>query len=105
MTAKPGILAIATILFAAAALPPMAEAGIIERACKQSNRPGATGQLCGCIQKVANRSLSMGERRRVAKWFRDPHQAQVVRQSDRRRDEILWERYKAFGERARQTCG
>ncbi len=80
-------------------------AGVIERACRQSDRSAATPELCRCIQKVANRSLSFRERRKVAKWIKEPHMAQEVRQSDRRRDEILWERYKAFGERVQEVCG
>lgn len=84
--------------------PAMAASGVIERACRQSDRSAATPQLCGCIQSVANQSLSYSERRKVAKWFDDPHQAQEVRMSDRDSDEALWLRYKAFGEKARATC-
>lgn len=90
----------------ALAVPEPAEAapGTIERACRQSDRPAATRARCGCIQRVANDTLSRTERRKVAKWFDDPHQAQVVRMSDRRSDEVLWERYKRFGELAQAIC-
>lgn len=88
-----------------AGTPETAGAGVIDTACRQSDRAAASPQLCSCIQKVANKSLNLAERRKVADWFADPHQAQVVRQSDEPSDEILWERYKAFGERARRTCG
>jgi len=88
-----------------AATPVMAALGVIDRACRNSNRATSTPQLCRCIQSVANSSLNLNERRKVAKWFGDPHQAQVVRQSDRPSDEVLWKRYKAFGEKARKTCG
>jgi hypothetical protein len=84
--------------------PVQAGIGVIERACRQSNRTAATPAMCRCIQRVANDSLSFSERRRVAKFFSDPHMAQVVRQSDRRSDEALWERYKSFGDRAQRTC-
>lgn len=84
--------------------PAAAGLGEIERACRQSNRAAATPQMCSCIQKVANATLNRTERRKVARWFADPHMAQVVRQSDRRSDEQLWLRYKAFGERAAQVC-
>lgn len=98
-------LSAAVILAATSMVAPVSAApGVIDRACRQSNRADASPQLCGCIQKVANQSLNMRERRKVAKWFNNPHLAQKVRQSDRRRDEILWERYKAFGEQARQVC-
>ncbi|MBE1284966.1 MAG: hypothetical protein GJ676_16765 [Rhodobacteraceae bacterium] len=91
----------------ATSMPVQATAGpgVIERACKQSNRTAANPSLCRCIQRAANRSLNAVERRKVAKWFGDPHQAQVVRQSDRSSDERLWLRYKAFGEQARKSCG
>ncbi len=85
--------------------PVMAGLGVIERACRKADRTAATPQLCTCIQKVANVSLNRGERRKVAKWFDDPHRAQEVRQSDNRKDEALWERYKLFGERAKDNCG
>ncbi len=82
-----------------------AAAGVIERACRLSDSPSATPELCSCIQEVADRNLNMFERRKVAKWFNDPDLSQKARQSHRKRDRKLWERYKAFGEEARQTCG
>lgn len=94
----------ATLLIGTAPAPVLAASGVIDRACRQSDRPAATPQLCGCIQKVANRSLNMSERRKVAKFFDDPHRAQEIRMSDRASDEALWERYKAFGAKARETC-
>ncbi len=80
-----------------------ASAGVIDRACRQSDRP-ASSSLCSCIQQVAEVSLSKSEQKRVAKWFSDPHQAQEVRMSDKRSDERLWERYKIFGQRAQKVC-
>ncbi len=94
----------AVVLVTTAPAPVLAGLGVIDRACRKSDRSAATPQLCRCIQKVANSSLNTNERRKVAKWFSDPHQAQVVRQSDRRSDEDLWLRYKAFGEKAKATC-
>lgn len=85
--------------------PDPAAAGAIEQACRQSNRSAASPQLCSCIQNVAETSLNAAERRTVARWFSDPHQAQLIRQSDRRSDAELWERYKAFGDRAAKICG
>lgn len=82
-----------------------AQAGVIERACRSSDRSAANPSLCRCIQKVANARLTVGERKTVSKWFDDPHQAQVVRQSSNARDERLWERYKLFGATAAKTCG
>ena len=79
-------------------------AGVIERACRQSGRNGATLGMCQCIQAVANINLNRSEQRKAAKFFKDPHMAQEVRQSDRRSDEELWLRYKAFGRQAAATC-
>ena len=93
------------VLTAVSPAPAQAGMGLIDRACRKSDRTAATTQLCSCIQKVANTSLNRSERRRVAKWFSNPHQAQVTRQSDKRNDELLWKHYKTFGERARKTCG
>ncbi|WP_121067871.1 hypothetical protein [Chachezhania antarctica] len=79
--------------------------GVVERACRESERTAASDRLCSCIQNVAQKTLSFSERRKVAKWFRDPHRAQETRQSDRARDEVLWKNYKKFGDTARRTCG
>jgi len=80
------------------------QAGIISRACIIANRSAASKELCQCIDRVAQSSLNKSERKKASKFFSDPHRAQVVRQSDRRSDEIFWKRYKAFGERADKTC-
>lgn len=85
--------------------PVMAGLGKIDRACRQSGRSAATPQMCRCIQKVANSSLNIKERYIVSKWFFNPHAAQQTRQSSRSKDEKLWKRYKAFGEKARTSCG
>ncbi len=84
--------------------PVLASSGIIDRACRSSGRSAATPQMCGCIQKVANHSLTRSDRKKAAKFFKDPHMAQEVRMSDRRSDETFWKRYKAFGELARKSC-
>ena len=79
-------------------------AGDIERACLGSDRSAANGPLCGCIQDAADLTLSTSDQRRAAAFFRDPHRAQEVRQSDRRADEVFWGRYKEFGEAAETFC-
>lgn len=85
--------------------PVFAASGVIERACRTSGRSRATPQLCGCIQSVANGSLSRSERKKAAKLFKDPNMAQEIRQSNRSSDETFWKNYRAFGERARKSCG
>lgn len=82
-----------------------AAAGPISSACLASGRAQATPQLCGCIQQAADRTLSRADQRAAAKFFRDPHQAQEVRQSSRPRDEAFWLRYRDFGATAEAWCG
>ena len=56
------------------------------------------------IRAVELRPDSEAYQGAAAKFFKDPHMAQEVRQSDRARDEELWRRYKAFGRQAAATC-
>ncbi|WP_376874849.1 hypothetical protein [Albirhodobacter sp. R86504] len=79
-------------------------AGAISKACLKADRRSASNSLCTCIQQVADQSLSRSDQRRAAKFFKDPHQAQEIRQSSNRSDEAFWLRYKAFGERAGALC-
>lgn len=78
--------------------------GPINNACLGSNRTARSRQLCGCIQAVANQSLTSSQQVRAAAFYNDPHQAQVVRQSDRASDERFWEAYRAYGDRAERIC-
>ena len=86
------------------ALPGPVMAGPIERACNASGRQQANPRLCACIQQTADATLTRGEQRRAARFFDDPHEAQVVRQSDRAGDEAFWQRYRAFGDAAEARC-
>lgn len=88
----------------AALAAPMALAGPIERACNTSGR-ATDPRLCTCIQQAADLTLTRRDQTRAAKFFRDPHEAQEVRQSDRRSDEAFWQRYRAFGDTAEAFCG
>lgn len=82
-----------------------AHAGLIERACLSSDRPAVSASLCGCIQAVADKTLTGSDQRLAATFFSNPHQAQVIRQSDNAAHEVFWERYKAFGANAKNNCG
>lgn len=82
-----------------------AQAGVIERACMGSDRPAASRSLCGCIQQVADKTLDRRDQKLAAKFFRDPHKSQEVRQSDKRSHEIFWKKYKQFGASAENYCG
>lgn len=79
--------------------------GPILNACLASDRRGANPVLCGCIQSVANQTLSGAHQRRGAAWFSEPQLAQDTRQSDRARDEVLWDAWKVFADEADRSCG
>lgn len=94
-------LIIAAVAFCTAGT---AQAGVIERACLRSDNQQASRALCGCIQIVADITLSRRDQKMAAKFFRDPHRAQEVRQSGRANDAQFWTRYRAFGESAETYC-
>jgi hypothetical protein len=81
-----------------------AHAGPIENACLASARGGATAALCGCIQQVADVTLTSSDQRRAAKFFADPEQAQRVKVSNSSAAEAFWQRYADFGEAAEMVC-
>ena len=91
---------------AAASLPLLsaaAMAGPIERACMSSDR-GGNRSLCGCIQQAADATLSGGDQRRAAKFFKDPERAHQTWVSQSSSDDAFWERYKQFGQTAEASC-
>lgn len=92
---------------AAAFLPVLAGAalaGPIEKACMASDR-GGNRSLCGCIQQAADMTLSGGDQRRAAKFFKDPDSAHSTWVSQSKSDDAFWERYKSFGQTAEAYCG
>lgn len=95
-----GIAVIAATCWGAAA-----HAGMIERACLKSERSAANRTLCGCIQQVADSTLDSKDQRMAVKFFKDPHMAQVIRQSDNSSHEVFWKKYKVFGATAQSYCG
>jgi hypothetical protein len=100
---KPLMLAVA---FAAClpVVPTVAVAGPIERACMASDRGAANRSLCGCIQQAADQTLSGGDQRRAAKFFRNPDVAHATWVSQSSSDDAFWERYKQFGATAEASC-
>ena len=78
--------------------------GDISTACLAADRSAASPALCSCIQQVANQSLSSGDQARAAAFFYEPQLAQDTRQSDNRRDEAFWDRYRAFTDLASEIC-
>ena len=97
------ILSLIALLILNASSAPAAN--LIERACLKAGRTGATRELCGCIQRVANQSLGKSDQRLAASFFKKPHKAQVIRQSDRASHEAFWTRYKKWSASAKETCG
>ena len=81
-----------------------ASANVVQRACLQSDRAQATRSRCTCIGRVADQVLTRSDQRKGAKLFRDPHQAQEIRQSSNRSNEEFWLRWKAFGQTAQAVC-
>jgi hypothetical protein len=78
--------------------------GPIYSACQRGGRKDASRQRCGCVQAVADSTLSADDQRRGAGFFSDPHLAQTVRQSDRSVDERFWTKWKAYSDQAARIC-
>lgn len=78
--------------------------GPISRACLSSDRRARNAQLCGCIQTVANQSLSGADQRKAARFFTDPQRAQDVKMSKSAADDAFWDRYRAFASRSEGMC-
>lgn len=87
------------------AVPHMAEAGPMKRACLKSDRKAASRRMCRCMQQVADRELRSSDQKLAASFFKDPHKAQEIRQSDRLSHERFWKRYKEFSTTFAATCG
>jgi hypothetical protein len=78
--------------------------GPIATACQSAGRKQASRSRCGCVQAVANRSLSRTEQIRGASFFKDPQKAQDTRQSDNAANERFWKKWKAYGADAASLC-
>ncbi len=78
--------------------------GPINSACLADGRRAASRARCGCVQAVADMELSPTDQRRGARYFKDPHRLQEVRQSDNAGNERFWAAWKAYGQRAAQLC-
>lgn len=92
------------LLLCIMAFPQVSLSGNLEQACKQSERASGKHILCGCIQDVADLTLSNNDQKMALKFFKDPEKAQEVRRSSRASDEQFWDRYKQFAEAAQQLC-
>ena len=79
--------------------------GPINKACMASDRKARSRTLCGCIQAMANNTLSGSQQRVAVSFYADPHKAQQMRQSDSVAHEAFWQDYKAYSDTAKRTCG
>ena len=77
---------------------------LIRKACLKADRAGASRTICNCIQQVADTRLKHKEQKMAASFFKDPHKAQLIRQSDRHSHEVFWTRYKEWGAAAEEAC-
>lgn len=94
------VVAVAAVILTA----PFAVAGPIDNACVRSERGAQNPALCGCIQQVADMTLSRSDQRRAAGFFRNAQQAQDVRMSKSAGDNQFWDRYKNFAATAEAYC-
>ncbi|MEO0380151.1 MAG: hypothetical protein AAF252_07750, partial [Pseudomonadota bacterium] len=80
--------------------------GPIQQACQADRRKQSSRARCGCVQAVADQSLSASDQRRGAGYFKNPQALQDVRQnqdsnaSNRR----FWAAWKAYGQAAAAAC-
>ncbi len=79
--------------------------GPLSNACMASDRKARSPDLCGCIQAVADKTLSGSQQRRAASFYNDPQKAQDTRTSDRSSNKAFWDAYVGYGKRAAKTCG
>jgi hypothetical protein len=78
--------------------------GPISKACMASDRRERNSRLCGCIQTVANQTMSGGDQRKASRFFSDPQRAMDVKMSKSASDDAFWERYLIFSARSEQSC-
>ncbi len=78
--------------------------GPIKSACLASDRKARSNHLCGCIQAVADRSLSRGDQLRAVNFYANPQAAQDIRQSDRASDKSFWKSYSEYSKQAERIC-
>lgn len=90
------------LLLGSIAAPLQAE--VISKACVAHGRQAATRALCGCIQDAADLTLTKGEQRQAADFFKNPEKAQKARTADSRAKERFWSNYTAFIEVAETYC-
>jgi hypothetical protein len=80
--------------------------GPIQKACQAQGRKAASRARCGCVQAVADKELSNADQRRGARFFKDPHGLQQVRQNQTNNagNRRFWAAWKAYGQTAAAVC-
>jgi hypothetical protein len=78
--------------------------GPIASACRAAGRKEASRARCGCVQAVANRSLSSSEQLRGMPFFNNPQRVQDLRKSDTASNKRFWRKWKEFGTQASRMC-
>ena len=78
--------------------------GPIQQACQAGGRKAASRARCGCVQAVADRTLSQADQRRGASLWDDPARLQEIRQSDAAGNERFWGEWKGFAGEASRLC-
>ncbi|WP_375229021.1 hypothetical protein [Roseobacter sp. S98] len=83
---------------------PQFASGLISNACLKDDRRAASPARCGCVQAVANRTLTPSEKRRGAAFFGDPDRVQAMKVSDSPDNERFWEHWSRFADQAELLC-
>lgn len=78
--------------------------GPISQACQKSDRSNANRQVCGCIQSIANRSLTNSDQKLAASFYNDPQKAQDVKMSKSTSHDAFWDRYKLYATQSERAC-
>ncbi|WP_300037259.1 hypothetical protein [uncultured Roseobacter sp.] len=87
-----------------ASTAPQFASGKISNACMAHRRKAASQARCGCIQAVANRTLTISEQARGVRFFEEPDLAQAIRTSDASGNEQFWATWSRFADLAARTC-
>lgn len=86
-------------------LPLPARAGdLIAAACKITGGPGAPGEVCACMQIVADFSLSPSDQKFAAYFLRNPRHANQIRRSNPQRRGDFWRKFDIFALTAERHC-
>jgi len=80
--------------------------GPIQKACQAQGRKQASRARCGCVQAVADWTLTARDQRRGASYFSDPQALQDVRQDQDSNpsNKRFWALWKEYGNQAAEFC-